>query len=287
MAQQPDPVIPLRLGLGGYTTIKPLSDEELAEHNRRAEAKRAEIRKSSMLLIGRDEHGEPLPSPDLAEEERLRSSDLRGVLRQAQAEREEIAARLAERKAAAGRAEQHLAAVTAELQEAEQDQRKAADRAAVALAERLRTGATSERTIEIEVPASLDLARHAVGVAQAALDTLTREVAAAEHEHRDAQRRVGLAVLDVVKAELLRIGAGVAAHDRAAALGRANLEQAGFVTGNLQRRHQWAGRIFTSSTLTAMHPAPAQRLPPASLDWQAFIVALFDDAAAELGKTKE
>jgi len=39
-------VIPLRLGLGGYATIKPLSDEELAEHNRRAEAKRAEIRKA-------------------------------------------------------------------------------------------------------------------------------------------------------------------------------------------------------------------------------------------------
>jgi len=204
------------------------------------------------------------------------------VLRQAQAEREEIAARLAERKAAAGRAEQHLAAVTAELQEAEQDQRKAADRAAVALAERLRTGATSERTIEIEVPASLDLARHAVGVAQAALDTLTREVAAAEHEHADAQRRVGLAVLDVVKAELLRIGAEVAAHDRAAALGRANLEQAGFVTGNLQRRRQWPGRVFTSSTLAALHWRPPDRAPSATIDWADFITRLDADAAAEL-----
>jgi hypothetical protein len=60
-----------------------------------------------------------------------------------------------------------------------------------------------------------------------------------------------------VKGELLAIGRKVETLYCEAATLRANLESAGYVTANLHQRYRWQGRrIFTSSILAAMHPAP-------------------------------
>ena len=158
-----------------------------------------------------------MPSPDASEEERWAAADARGALCRAQAERGEVAARLDERKGAVGRAEQHLASETAELRGQEERLREREHKAAASLAERLRKGATTERTIEIEVPADLDLARHKVEVAQQALDALTIEAEHARDELRRAEQAVGGAVADVVRQELLKIARAVDEDDREAA----------------------------------------------------------------------
>ena len=81
----------------------------------------------------------------------------------------------------------------------------------------------------------------------------------------------------------MRIGAEVAAHDRAAAQGRANLEQAGYVTANVARRYNWpTARIFTTTAREALHYRPPDRPPTPSVNWQDFIARLFEDAEAEL-----
>jgi hypothetical protein len=118
--------------------------------------------------------------------------------------------------------------------------------------------------------------------AQAALDTLRGEAEATRQELALAQHRVGLCVLDVVKGELLAIAGEIGEHERAAAVLRANLDAAGYVTGSLQRRRGW-GRIFTTTMLAALrHQSPA-RPPAPSVDWEAFIAKLYDDPEAELG----
>jgi hypothetical protein len=89
--------------------------DEVAEINKRLEAKRAQIRADAMRAIGRHPDGTPMPPGDLAEETRLTTSDLRAPLAEAIAERHQIALRVADRKDAAERAQQHLDAAMAEL----------------------------------------------------------------------------------------------------------------------------------------------------------------------------
>ena len=99
------------LPIGGYSA-RQLSDDERDTWNRQAEARRAAIRASAMLAIGRDPDGHPLPSPDAGEEERLATADLRAPLRQAQLERRQISLRLVERRDVAARACAHLESMT-------------------------------------------------------------------------------------------------------------------------------------------------------------------------------
>jgi hypothetical protein len=257
--------------------------DEVAEMNAAAERRREEIRISSLAMIGLDPAGRPLPSPDAAEEERLATADLRGALRQAQAERREVALRLVDQQKAVERAQQHLDTAKGEVTSLE-DRSIAGDRlAAVELADRFRSGTVEMLVIEAPMTSNLDQACRAVEVAQKALDQLTAEAEATRRELQTAQQRIGAAVLDVVRGELLRIAREVAAHDRAADELRANLRQAGFVTANLRQRHSWPARIFTRSTLAVMHYRPPDRPPAATVDWQDFIARLFPDADAELG----
>jgi hypothetical protein len=270
-----------------YSTGRQLSDEERAQWEREAEARRAKIREDALRMIGRDANGKPFPPPDAAEEERLETADLREPLREAQAARHQIALSGDDQKDALRRAQAHLEGAHAELRQLE-ERAAAGERAAAArLADSFRGSETpaDELTAGGWFPATseIDAAKIAVHRAQNAVATLACEVEATQRELVAAQHQVGLCVLDCVKAEILRIGADVATHDRAAAQGRANLEQAGYVTANLQHRHNWPARIFTTSTLAAMRPAPAEnhRPPAASIDWQDFINRLHDDAEAE------
>jgi hypothetical protein len=279
---------PVVISFGAYAVDgREPTPAEIAEMNERAERRREEIRISSLAMIGRGPDGKPLPPPDAAEEERLATADLREPLRQAQAARHQIALRHVDQKDALRRAQAHLEAAHAELRQLE-ERAAAGERAAVArLADSFRGSETpaEELTAGGWFPATseIDAAKIAVQRAQNAVATLASEVEAAQRELVAAQHQVGLCALDRVKAEILRIGADVAAHDRAAAQGRANLVQAGYVTANLQRRHNWPARIFTTSTLAAMHPAPGKNhRPAASIDWQDFINRLHDDAEAEI-----
>src|SRR5262249_25155084 len=96
------------------------------------------------------------------------------------------------------------------------------------------------------------------------------------------QQRVGFCIRDVLRAELLAMARLVAEHDRVAEGLRANLQQAGFVTANLQRRHNWHGRIFTTTMTAALHYRAPDRPPPASVDWEDFINRLNYDPEATL-----
>jgi hypothetical protein len=278
-ASTPTPGTPI----GGYTTHT-LKLDELDEWNRQAEARRASIRAGAMLMIGRDPEGRPLASPDDAEEQRLDTTDLRGALRQAQQERCQVSLRGLDQKDALGRAQAHLEAAQAELRQLE-EHAAAGERAA---ADRL---VASFRVSEIEPPgpvsspatSEIDTARLAVQRVEAAVERLTSEAEATNRELVRAQTQVGLHVLDVVRHELLAIAGQVEDHDRAAAVLRANMQAAGFVTGNLQRRRGWQGvRIFTRRMLAALHYQPPDRPAAASVDWEAFIARLYDDPEAEL-----
>jgi hypothetical protein len=139
--------------------------------------------------------------------------------------------------------------------------------------------------VTIEEPAPslvLDQARRAVEVAQVALSQLTAELNSTRRELVEQQRKVGDAVLDVVRSEILKIGREVDALDLLAATLRANLENAGYVTANLRQRYGWPASIFTTTAREAMHYRPPDRAPPPSVDWQGFIARLFEDAEAEL-----
>jgi len=136
--------------------------------------------------------------------------------------------------------------------------------------------------IEASAPANLDQIRRAVEVAQKAFDQLTAEAEATHRELVVAQHRTGFCVRDVVRAELLRMAREVEEHDRAAEALRANLQQAGYVTANLQRRRNWHGRIFTESMTAALHYRASDRPPAASVDWEDFINRLYDDPDAAL-----
>jgi hypothetical protein len=274
------------IGAQSYFTGRQLSDEERAQWEHEAEARRAKIREDALRMIGRDADGRPFTPADAGEEKRLASADLRAPLREAIAEREQITARLADQKSAVDRAKLHLDTARTALAQIEDAEAKGSRLAADQLIAQFRSGALEAAVIETRDPATtstLDQARRAVEVAQRALDKLSAEASSTQRELAIAQHQVGRCALDVVKAELLRIGAEVATHDHAAAQGRANLEQAGYVTANLARRHNWpTARIFTSSTLAAMHPAPMDRPPPACVNWNGFINRLMDDAEAEL-----
>jgi hypothetical protein len=260
--------------------------DEVAEINARLEARRAAIRADSMRLIGRSPDGSPLPPADAGEEERLATADLRAPLREAIAARRAISLRLADQQNAVERGQAYLETARSELRDLEgrmaAGERDAADRLAdsfrgseklLASDERLSPPATSE----------IEAARTAVERAQAAVVTLTGEVVATRGELQARQRRVGLAVLDVVKAELLKIGREVAALDHLAAQLRSNLEQAGYVTGNLAVRHGWrATTIFTTTAREAIHYRPPDRPPAASVAWEQWINRLFADAEVPL-----
>jgi hypothetical protein len=265
LPQEPAPI-------GSYFTGPALSEDQRRAWDEQAERRRAEIRASAMLMIGRDPEGRPLPSPDAGEEERLASADLRGALREVHAEWHQISLRLVDQKAATERAQQHLDAATAALRVLEDAEAAVSRLESDRLAESFRAGMVEAPAIEASAPATstLDQARRAVEVAQRALNQLTAEAEATRRELQAAQHRVGLAVLDVVKGELLAIGAEVAALDRQAATLRANLEQGGYVTAALRQRYGWPAQIFTTSTLAAMHPAPPARPPAATVDWQGF-----------------
>jgi len=272
--------------IGGYSTSRALSEDELAEWNRQAEARRAKIREDSLRMIGRDADGKPFPPVDAGEEEWLASADLRAPLRQAIAKREQIASRLADQKAAAERARQHLDAARSALAILEDAETAGSRLAADQLAAQLRSGTVETVASADPDPTTstrLDQGRRAADVAQAAVDQLTGEAEATARELQQARGGVGAAVLDVLRGEILAIGRQVAALDHQAATLRANLERAGIVTANLAVRNNWrAARIITSSTLAAMHPAPPARPLAPMVDWQSFIGRLFNDAAAEL-----
>src|SRR5262249_2427127 len=145
---------------------------------------------------------------------------------------------------------QHLDAAKGELASLEDRAAAGDQREAAELAARFRSGQLEALVLEASAPSNLDQARRAVEVAQQAFDQLTAEAEATHRELVIAQQRVGFCIRDVLRAELLAMARLVAEHDRVAEGLRANLQQAGFVTANLQRRHNWHGRIFTT-TMTA------------------------------------
>ena len=55
-----NPVLPM----SGYSTVRPLSDEELVEHNRKRDERNAENRRLGLLAIGRDVDGKPFAPSD-------------------------------------------------------------------------------------------------------------------------------------------------------------------------------------------------------------------------------
>ena len=222
-------------------------------------------------------------APDAGEEGRLESADLRAPLRQAIGKREQIASRLADQKAAAERAQQHLDAATVALASLKDRVTAGSSLAADQLAAQLRSGIVEVEAIETPDPPAFDQARRAVEVAQRARDQLNREAEATGRELQQQQHRVGAAVLDVVRGEILAIGRAVAALDHAADELRSNLAQAGRITANLATRYGWrTAGIFTTTPREAMHYTPPAQPPAATVDWQSFIGRLFDDAAAEL-----
>ena len=273
------PAIPV----GGYFTTE-RTPEELAEWNRQADAKRASIRASAMLAIGRDPEGRPIPSPDVAEEERLATADLRSPLRAAHQARREIALRLVDQKSAVERAQRHLEDATAAFASLEDAEAAGSRREAGQLAARFRSGEVEALAIEAPDPATstLDHARRSVEVAQQALDELTSEMESTQRELITAQHRVGLCVLDVVRGELLGMAHQVAEHDRTADALRVNLDRAGYVTATLRPRRNWPGHIFTDAMNAALQYRPPDRSPAPSVDWEDFIGRLYDDAEAEL-----
>jgi hypothetical protein len=281
MADPFNPVLPQGDSYHTYTA------EQIIELNRQAAAKKIEADKTRAMLLAtlykQSEDGQPLPNPDAAEEQRLRTGDFRGSLRQAQRERAAIAARLGERRGAAARAQVHLEAVSVALAGLEQGQKAAEREAARALVERFRSGPQDVAlSVEVEVPASLDLARHAVIVAEQALNTLVIEVTAAEHELKAAQRRVDLAELDLLMAEVLRLGEETLAHYRAGTQGRSELIAAGYLAADRLRRLGLPSREFTSTVRAAIDYREPDRAPPASVDWRDFITRLDADAEASL-----
>jgi hypothetical protein len=68
------------LPIGGYSA-RQLSADELAQWSREAEARRQQIRVSSLKAIGLDADGRPFLAGDAHEEERLAITDLRAPLR--------------------------------------------------------------------------------------------------------------------------------------------------------------------------------------------------------------
>jgi len=113
----------------------------------------AAIRKQSPLLIGKDEHGNPLPNPDEAEEERWSAADARGVLREAQALRQQAAERLADRNEILERAAADLERETAELRALEEVAAEGSRIAADDLTERLRAGNVAGLTAYVQAAA--------------------------------------------------------------------------------------------------------------------------------------
>jgi hypothetical protein len=107
-------------------------------------------------------------------------------------------------------------------------------------------------------------------------------VAADEHEHAAAQRKVDLAELDVLSGEVLREATATLEHYRSATQGRAELLQAGYVAANLQRRLGLPHREFTSTVRTAINYREPDRPPAARIDWADKIARPDGDAGAEL-----
>jgi hypothetical protein len=265
-----------------FAPVKALTEAELIEWNKRAEAKRAADRAIALKMIGRQEDGTPFPSPDEADEQWLRSADLRAPLRQAHAERRAISLRRIDAKDAQSRAEQHLNETTAALAVLGDAKDRSSREASRNLAEQFRSGTIEAAVIEAPDPAALEEARHAVTVAQQAFDRLAQETKTTQAELIQATQRVGYDVLAIVRAELLRLADEIAAHSAATNQLRADLEHAGIVLATLQARRGWRGRIFTTSMNAALYPAPPERLPPVSRDWQKFIARLFEDPEAAL-----
>jgi hypothetical protein len=146
-----------------------------------------------------------------------------------------------------------------------------------------RSGTVEATVIEAPDPVALEGARHEVAVAQQAFDRLEGETKTTQAELNQATQLVGYSVLAIVRAELLRLADEVAAHSAATSQLRADIEHAGMVLGTMQARRGWRGRIFTSSMNVALYPAPPERLPRASRDWQKFIARLFEDPEASIG----
>jgi hypothetical protein len=267
-----------------YSVFRKLnSDEDRQAYNEQAERRRVENRRSSFLVIGRDADGHVLPPADQAEETRLATADLRTPLREAIAERDRAAERLAFQQTAAERARQHLDTVTAEVARLEDAAVEAARLAALQLAEQLRSGPAETVAIDAPAPAKLDHARQAMTVAQRAFEALRAEVVAMQRQVSAAQLEVGRCGLDVVGAELLRQALETAAHDRAAAQGRANLDAAGTLLAAAARRHGWRpARVFTTTVRDAMYYRPPDRPLSATIGWAEWINRLFVDAEAQL-----
>jgi hypothetical protein len=125
-------------------------------------------------------------------------------------------------------------------------------------------------------------ARVAAERAEAAVALLEGEALAAQRQLDAAQERVPHTVLDVLKSEILRLGREAAGLDHVAAQIRSNLEQAGYVTANFQRRHHLVGTAFTASTRAAMYRDPNARPPAPSVNWAGFVERLMVDAEAVL-----
>jgi hypothetical protein len=271
------PAIPI----GGYSTIKPLTDDEREEWNRQAEAKREQIRVTALAMIGRGPDGQPFPAPDDAEERRLQSADLRGALRQAQVARREISLRGVDQKNALGRGELHLEEARTALSQLEEraaaGERAAADR----LADSFRGSEASNLVQEVSsasMPATseIETARIAVQRAEAAVERLAGETEATRAELVKAQYVVDRAVADVVRQKLLAIAQQIDEHDRAAAELRASMRAAGFTTANVARRAGWPRRIFTSTMLGVLDRGALDGASPH--DWARFISALNNDS---------
>jgi hypothetical protein len=125
-------------------------------------------------------------------------------------------------------------------------------------------------------------ARQVVQRAESALSLLESEAETAQQQLDAAQERVARAVWDVIRAEILQLGRKAAEHDRQAAQLRVDLQAAGHITADLQRKHGWRGQVFTTTAREALQPDPNARPPAASADWRGFISRLDQDPEAQL-----
>lgn len=185
-----------------------LSDEELAEDNRRREAARAEHRRVAMLMTGRDEHGVPFPDPAAVaakrEEERLLATDWPAALAEAQEERQAADDRLERAREATARLRSQLASFREEL--AGLEARLAADdEAAVGrLVEWFAAGEGEAPELGATgVVATIALARCRVALVERAYDKVVAQQTTAERKLAAAEARVAACERDGIAARRL------------------------------------------------------------------------------------
>jgi hypothetical protein len=254
----------------GYYTGKPLTDDELAEHNRRAEASRKEARRLGLLTIGLDADGQPFKKAEAAAEVRLLGTDQREPLRQAHRDLAEVSARVDELLRALDRARAHAERLAAGVRAIEEGDAAAEAAAREGYAARLGAG----EDVVLELPAARDLTgeRRVLLNAEMVADAITAKLQLGRNALGKARARVEAAAREVLRVEGgMRLAHEIAEDARTLEQKRSNL----YALGNL-------GIPFSRSMTDALvHTPPPQPSAP-TVDWGEALAALIAYPDAEL-----